>query len=111
MDLPLYTTVSRTELSDLGSVNYHLFDHAITLDQVMSQAGNDSTQQLFRNILMRLRNGELRVEDWKHLIQQTPVEVDDDTGGLMKLCGYFPLRQPFLNTTSPNCIQMINLWQ
>ena len=79
MDLPLYTTVSRTELSDLGSVNYHLFDRAITLDQVMRQAGNDSAQQLFRNILMRLRNGELRVEDWKHLIQQTPVEVDDDT--------------------------------
>ena len=52
MDLPLYTTVSRTELSDLGSVNYHLFDRAITLDQVMRQAGDDSAQQLFRNILM-----------------------------------------------------------
>ena len=24
MDLPLYTTVSRTELSDLGSIDYHL---------------------------------------------------------------------------------------
>ena len=28
MDLPLYTKVSRSELSDLGSVNYHQFDHA-----------------------------------------------------------------------------------
>ena len=90
MDLPLYTTVSRTELSDLGSVNYHLFDHAITLDQVMRQAGNDSVQQLFRNILMRLRNGELRVEDWKYLIQQTPVEVDDDTGGFDEALRLFP---------------------
>ena len=90
MDLPLYTTVSRTELSDLGSVNYHLFDHAITLDQVMRQAGNDSAQQLFRNILMRLRNGELRVEDWKHLIQQTPVEVDDDTSGFDEALRLFP---------------------
>ena len=89
MDLPLYTTVSRTELSDLGSVNYHLFDCAITLDQVMRQAGNDSAQQLFRNILMR-RNGELRVEDWKHLIQQTPVEVDDDTSGFDEALRLFP---------------------
>ena len=90
MDLPLYTTLSRTELSDLGSVNYHLFDRAITLDQVMRQAGNDSAQQLFRNILMRLRNGELRVEDWKHLIQQTPVEVDDDTSGFDEALRLFP---------------------
>ena len=90
LDLPLYTTVSRTELSDLGGVNYHLFDHAITLDQVMRQAGNDSAQQLFRNILMRLRNGELRVEDWKHLIQQTPVEVDDDTSGFDEALRLFP---------------------
>ena len=90
MDLPLYTTVSRTELSDLGSVNYHLFDRAITLDQVMWQAGNDSAQQLFRNILMRLRNGELRVEDWKHLIQQTPIEVGDDTSGFDEALRLFP---------------------
>ena len=90
MDLPLYTTVSRTELSDLGSVNYHLFDRAITLDQVMRQAGNDSAQQLFRNILMRLRNRELRVEDWKHLIQQTPVEVGDDTSGFDEALRLFP---------------------
>ena len=86
----MYTTVSRTELSDLGSVNYHLFDRAITLDQVMRQAGNDSAQQLFRNILMRLRNGELRVEDWKHLIQQTPVEVGDDTSGFDEALRLFP---------------------
>ena len=54
MDLPLYTTVSRSKLSDLGSVNYHQFDHAIILDQVMRQAGNNDTQQQFRDILMRL---------------------------------------------------------
>ena len=35
MDLPLYTTVSRTELSDLGSIDYHLFDRAVVLDRVM----------------------------------------------------------------------------
>ena len=48
MDLPLYTTVSRTELSDLGSIDYHLFDHAVVLDRVMRQAGQDAGQECFR---------------------------------------------------------------
>ncbi len=34
MDLPLYTTMSRTALSDLGSTAYQVFDHAVVLDQV-----------------------------------------------------------------------------
>ena len=66
MDLPLYTTVSRTELSDLGSTDYHLFDKAIVLDQVMRQVGVDTEQQLFRDLLLRLRDGQTMVEDWKH---------------------------------------------
>lgn len=77
MDLPLYTTVSRSELSDLGSVNYHQFDHAITLDHVVRQAGQSDAQKLFRDILLRLRNGELSVGDWKHLMKQTSVAVED----------------------------------
>ena len=70
MDLPLYTTVSRSELSDLGSSNYHLFDHAVVMEQVMRQAGQGADQRLFRDILMRLRNAEVTVDDWKHLRQQ-----------------------------------------
>ena len=64
MDLPLYTTVSRTELYDLGSADYHLFDKAIVLDQVMRQAGVDTEHQLFRDLLLRLRrDGQTTVED------------------------------------------------
>ncbi len=77
MDLPLYTTVSWSELSDLGSVNYHQFNYAITLDQVMRQAGENEAQKLFRGILLRLRNGELSVADWKQLMKQTLTEIDD----------------------------------
>ncbi len=79
MDLPLYTTVSRSELSDLGSVNYHQFNYAITLDQVMRQAGENEAPKLFRGILLRLRNGELSVADWKQLMKQTLTEIDDPT--------------------------------
>ncbi len=37
MNLPLYTTVSRTELSDLESANYHLLDSAVVLDRVLDR--------------------------------------------------------------------------
>lgn len=77
MDLPLYTTVSRTELSDLGSANYHLFDRAVVLDRVMRQAGKDAGQELFRDLLLRLRNAESTEDDWRHLMKRTPAEVGD----------------------------------
>ena len=77
MDLPLYTTVSRTELSDLGSIDYHFFDRAVVLDRVMRQARQDAGQERFRNLLLRLRNAELTVEVWKYLMTQTTGEVGD----------------------------------
>lgn len=46
MDLPLYTTIPRTDLSDLGSTTYHAFTKAIVLDQVMRQCGEDADQIL-----------------------------------------------------------------
>ena len=39
MDLPLYITVPRSALSDLGSAAYQNFDHAIILDQIIHQRG------------------------------------------------------------------------
>ena len=53
MDLPLYTTVSRSPLSDAGSTVYQMFDHAVVLDLIMRQAGEDPRQVLFRDILLR----------------------------------------------------------
>ena len=76
MDLPLYTTVSRSYISDLGSTAYHSFNKAIVLDQVMRQRGEDADQILFRDILLRLRNGETTVSDWEHLMKQTPSQTD-----------------------------------
>ena len=79
MDLPLYSNVSRTELSDLGSTTNHMFHCAIVLEQVMRQAGKDADQEVFRNLLLRLRNAESTLEDWKCLMRQTPAQVRDVT--------------------------------
>ena len=77
MDLPLYTTVSRSPLSDQGSAAYQLFDRAIVIKQVMRQSGQDFDQVLFRDILLRLRDAKLTISDWEQLMKQTPTEVSD----------------------------------
>ena len=76
MDLPLYTIIPRTELSDLGSTIYHSFDQAVVLDQIMRQSGDDPEQILFRNILLRLRNGISTISDGEELMKHTPSNVD-----------------------------------
>ena len=79
MDLPLYTIHSRSELSDQGRAAYQCFDKSFVLDQVMRQAGNDPEQVKFRNILLRLRDAKVTLEDWKHLMDQTPSIISDQS--------------------------------
>ena len=45
----------------------------------MRQAGVDTEQQLFRDLLLRLRDGQTTVEDWKHLMKQTSAVVGATT--------------------------------
>ena len=77
MDLLLYSTVSRSPLSDQGSSAYQLFDRAVVLQQVMRQSGQEPDQVLFRDILLRLRDARLTINDWEQLMKQTPAEVSD----------------------------------
>ena len=77
MDLPLYTTDSRSELSDQGRAAYQTFQQAVVLDQVMRQAGQDPEQVKFRDILLRLRDAKVTLSDWNHLMTQTPTRVQD----------------------------------
>ena len=77
MDLPLYTTVTRSDLSDQGYRAYSQFEKAFTLTQVMRQAGQDLKQIQFRDILLHLRNAEVTREDWQNLMEQTPTIIQD----------------------------------
>lgn len=79
MDLPLYTTESISELADLGSSAYQLFDKAIILEQVMRQSGQEQSQVLFRSILQRMRNGSVTEEDWRELMKQTRAQIANHT--------------------------------
>ena len=75
--LPLYTKVSESQLSDLGSANYHLFNCVNVLDQVMRQFGQGADQELFCKLLLHLRNTEMTLVDWSLMMKQTPGEVGD----------------------------------
>ena len=43
----------------------------------MRQAGQDPEQVKFRDILLRLRDAEVTVADWNHLMTRTPTRVPD----------------------------------
>ena len=75
MDLPLYTTDSRSELSDQGRAAYQTFQLAVVLNRAMRQAGQDPEQAKFGDILLRLRDAKITVADWKQLMTHTPTRV------------------------------------
>ena len=71
MDLPLYSSDMKSPLSDLGRTAYQSFSKAIVLTQVMRQLGQNPEQVRFREILLRLRNAQVTVEDWQHLMTRS----------------------------------------
>ncbi len=67
LDLPMYTNISRDPLSNNGLAAYNQFKEAYKLDVAQRQSGNTKEQQDFRDLLLRLRNGESTLADWKVL--------------------------------------------
>lgn len=68
MDLPLYSSVASSAITDLGHTAYKFFTKAVTLTQVMRQDGLDGEQVRFREILLHLRDGTVSVDDWQLLM-------------------------------------------
>lgn len=71
MDLPLYSSDTRSALSDLGRTAYQSFSKSVVLTQVMRQAGQDPEQVRFREILLRLRDAQVTIDDWQHLMTRS----------------------------------------
>lgn len=51
---------------------YRIFDTAVMLEQVIRQHGTDPVAQSFRDLLMRLRNGETTQKEWELLLERAP---------------------------------------
>ena len=61
MDLPLYFSVPRSAIADLGRTTYQLFAKAVVLTEVLRQDGQDREQVRFRELLLHLKDGEVSV--------------------------------------------------
>jgi len=72
-DLPLYSTpaTNSNPLTIDGSSLYNSFDKAIILTQCYRQAGETADESTFREVLMRLRDGNNTEEDWKFLLKRS----------------------------------------
>ena len=51
----------------------------------MRQAGSDPDQVRFRDILLRLRDAQVTMEDWNQLMMQTPTSMQDLTSSATAL--------------------------
>jgi ATP-dependent DNA helicase PIF1 len=79
-DLPLYCTpgANAYPLTIDGSSLYHSFDKAVILSRCYRQAGTTSDEVNFRDILMRLRDGNNTEEDWRFLLRRSRHNLCDE---------------------------------
>lgn len=68
LDLPVYVRISRDPLSNNGLAVYNLFNEVYKLDIVQRQSGNSQQQQDFRDLLLRMRDGESTLDGSYHTI-------------------------------------------
>ena len=76
MDLPLYSSLPRSAIADLGRTTYQLFAKAVALTEVLRQDGQDREQVRFQELLLHLRDGEVSVADWELLMTHCRSWVD-----------------------------------
>ncbi|CAG8641197.1 7999_t:CDS:2 [Cetraspora pellucida] len=77
LDLPMYVqNLSHDPLSNDGITAYRQFQEVYRLDIIQCQAGDSEEQCHFRNILMRLRDGESTINDWKALIEVEEININ-----------------------------------
>ena len=69
--------------SSVGGVTFHgysvyrMFSTVVILNQVLRQAGADPRIQSFRELLLRIRDGNITHNDWQTLLQCTPIEANN----------------------------------
>ena len=71
MDLAMYTSRSSSAISVRDRAVYQMFNQAIVLQQQVRQNGSSNEQAAFRELLLRLRNATVTVEDWKLLMTRS----------------------------------------
>ena len=73
-DKPLYHSIPDDSTSLMGYCAYHEIKNVVQLDK--NQRVMDTSQEKFRNVLLRLRNGTSTIEDWQLLTTRSSANVD-----------------------------------
>ena len=60
-----------------GHTMYNLFTNVVILHQVVRQNGMSKESKQFREILLRLHNGQSTENDWTTLLQRTPTVANN----------------------------------
>ena len=62
-----------------GYTVYRLFTTVVILKEMVRQQGTTPANILFRELLLRLRDGKSTKEDWETLLTRTPERADNAT--------------------------------
>ena len=76
-DKPLYHSNPSSTIGEQGYCAYQMFVHVVILSVNQRVIGSNHNQILFRELLLRLRNGETTHDDWKQLLSRQPTKVSD----------------------------------
>lgn len=76
-DKSLYHCKPSSAIAEQGYFSYNMFEKVVILAVNRRVTGSDPLQILFRNLLLRLRNGESTQNDWKQLLNRQPSQVPD----------------------------------
>jgi hypothetical protein len=68
-DCPIFAPEKAGSISH-GHTMYNVFTKVVILDQMIRQSGSNKESQQFREILLRLRNGQSTEDDWTTLLHQ-----------------------------------------
>ena len=71
-DIPLYSSCPQNEQTRDAYSMYRLFDTVVFLNTIVRQSGVSERATAFRSLLLRLRSGDVTIDDWKMLLQRSP---------------------------------------
>ena len=74
-DKPLYHAKPSHPVGEQCYYAYMMFNHVVTLTVNQRVKGKNPDQILFRDFVLRLRNGEMSEDDWKLLLTRQPSQV------------------------------------
>ena len=76
-DKPLYHSKPSSTIAKRGYCAYQMFDKVFILRVNQRVLGSVLDQVFFKQLLMRLRNGETTEHDWKQLLGRQPSQVEN----------------------------------